>query len=173
MAPLRSREALLAFLDQLGKTGRVRLTTAQSRKASASKVLNVLNQSEAEDVSSIDVDEVMSRFVEIHGQEYGADSLASYKSRLRTALEQFRGHLANPVNSRSSNDIRDTLHQENRTGFADGSTPEGRRPIRIINEVLPIAIRADLTVYIQGLPFDLSEAEARKIGAVVTALAAS
>jgi hypothetical protein len=38
------------------------------------------------------------------------------------------------------------------------------------SNILPIAIRADLTIYIQGLPFDLSEAEARKIAAVVTAM---
>jgi hypothetical protein len=37
--------------------------------------------------------------------------------------------------------------------------------------ILPIPIRADLTVYIQGLPFDLTESEAKRISNVVTAMA--
>jgi len=41
------------------------------------------------------------------------------------------------------------------------------------SHILPIPIRADLTIYIQGLPFDLTEAEARKIAGVVSAMALS
>lgn len=37
--------------------------------------------------------------------------------------------------------------------------------------IIPIPLRADLTVRIWGLPIDLTPAEAAKIGAVVTALA--
>jgi hypothetical protein len=36
--------------------------------------------------------------------------------------------------------------------------------------IVPIPIRPDLTVHVQGIPFDLTEAEARKIAAVVTAM---
>ncbi len=36
--------------------------------------------------------------------------------------------------------------------------------------IVPIPIRPNLTVHVQGLPYDLTEAEARKIAAVVTAM---
>lgn len=36
--------------------------------------------------------------------------------------------------------------------------------------ILPIPLRADLTIYVQGLPVDLTAREARKIGAVILAL---
>ena len=39
------------------------------------------------------------------------------------------------------------------------------------DDIIPIPLRTDLTVYIQGLPLDLSEAEARKISAVIMAFA--
>ncbi len=41
------------------------------------------------------------------------------------------------------------------------------------DDIVPIPLREDLTVYIQGLPLDLSQAEARKISAVVMAMAVS
>ena len=37
--------------------------------------------------------------------------------------------------------------------------------------IIPIPLRADLTVFIQGLPIDLTEAEAEKIARVVKAMA--
>jgi len=41
---------------------------------------------------------------------------------------------------------------------------------RFSTDLVPIQIRADCTVYIQGLPRDLTKAEALKIAAVVMAL---
>ncbi len=37
--------------------------------------------------------------------------------------------------------------------------------------IVPVPLRADLTIFIQGLPLDLSQAEAEKISAVIMALA--
>jgi hypothetical protein len=49
------------------------------------------------------------------------------------------------------------------------STPAVSGPMA--SSILPIPIRADLTIYIQGLPFDLTEAEAKKIASVIQAMA--
>jgi hypothetical protein len=37
--------------------------------------------------------------------------------------------------------------------------------------IIPIPIRADLTVHIQGLPFDLTSREAKKVANVILAMA--
>jgi hypothetical protein len=39
------------------------------------------------------------------------------------------------------------------------------------SSILPIPIRADLTIYIQGLPYDLTPTEAKKIASVIQAMA--
>jgi len=62
------------------------------------------------------------------------------------------------------------------TGIAaqDNGAQRGqvRQILTITNDLysVPIPLRPDLTVYIQGLPFDLTDPEARKLAAVVMAL---
>lgn len=47
-----------------------------------------------------------------------------------------------------------------------------RRTTPFVDErIIPVPIRADVTVQVFGLPFDLTTEEARKIGAVILALA--
>jgi hypothetical protein len=174
---------LRRFLDFEADHGFVAKGTAQSRKAACSKVLSVLKASEAMDVTAIDLDSTFQRFVEMHGSDYAEKTLISYVSRLRSAVRDFRSHLANPLAFRASAQQRD--YRATGTSIAlSGSAPsdstkpqtdstKSSRTYWPTGDVLPIAIRPDSTVYIQGLPFDLSEAEARKISAVVTALAQS
>ena len=53
------------------------------------KVLGILSEDEAKDVASIDLDEVMRRFANLHGQGYTADSLRTYKSRTKSSIDDF------------------------------------------------------------------------------------
>ena len=39
----------------------------------------------------------MSRFQRLHGRDYTPASLTSYKSRLRSALDDFLSYLSNPL----------------------------------------------------------------------------
>ena len=129
----------------------------------------------------IDLDHVVERSSRLHGKEYTPASLAAYRSRLKSAVEDFRSYLANSLGFRvsvpsrakpSTRTPRDSPHSTTNT------TPETRtetaKPSPVIlqsDTIYPIPIRADLTVYVQGLPFDLTEAEARKIANVIIAMA--
>lgn len=173
----RSREALGKFLDYLAEKGLMAKATAQARKAAASQVLAILDASEAKDVTTVDVEDIVSRFARLHGNRYTPQSLTTYKSRLRSALDDFRSYLSNPLAFRPAVQGRERTKNA-KTASSSPVTSEARSdPVRsnpppmAASNILPIQIRADLTVYIQGLPFDLSEAEARKIAAVVTAMA--
>lgn len=178
MDPNRSREDLAEFLDYLAEKGLMAKATVQARKAAASKILGILERSEANDVTKIDLEDVVARFGRLHGKQYTPQSLTTYKSRLSSALDDFQSYLSNPLAFRPSvqsrerpklkviKDISEFSPQETRTEPARSTIS----PMATSN-IVPIAIRADLTIYIQGLPFDLSEAEARKIAAVVTAMA--
>jgi len=64
----RSREELLRFLDYLRAKGLMSPATVEARKASANKVLAILDEDEAEDVTRIDIDHVVDRFSNLHGK---------------------------------------------------------------------------------------------------------
>lgn len=178
----RSREAFLAFHDYLGKKGLVPTGTAQARKASANKVLAILEPDEAEDVTQIDLDDVMKRFANLHGSDYSPGSLKTYKSRVGASLDDFRSYVSNPMAFRPNIKTRQTTKKASTDsiGASDRSTSaeEPRRaqtssaPSSIGGpEILPIPLRPDLTVRIQGLPYDLSAQEAKKIANVIQAMA--
>jgi hypothetical protein len=176
----RSREALASFHDYLADKGLMEKNTAQSRKAAVTKVLSILDEAAASDVTNLDIEDVMSRFQRLHGRSYTPASLMSYKSRLRSALEDFLSYLSNPlafrpnVQSRARARARSGKEEQSVTGTArvERRTETARMvpTPAVAGLIVPIPIRPDLTVHVQGIPFDLTEAEARKIAAVVTAM---
>jgi hypothetical protein len=176
----RSREALADFHDYLADKGLMQKNTAQSRKAAVTRVLGILDEIEAADVTSLDIDDVMSRFQRLYGRDYTPATLTSYKSRLRSALDDFLSYLSNPLAFRPR--VQSRARARGRSVKDEQSDSESTRPERrseptravpipaAAGLIVPIPIRPDLTVHVQGIPFDLTEAEARKIAAVVNAM---
>lgn len=180
MSNPRSRDELLKFLSYVGAKGLLSPATAESRKASVNKVLGILSDHEAADVSKIDLEEVVRRFANLHGQGYTADSLRTYKSRTKSSIDDFLRYVENPMAFKVGGAKR-TPRAKPTKDSAAVSTPQSER---IENQptsaavtpsagsaIVPIALRADLTVHIQGLPFDLSAREAKKIANVILAMA--
>lgn len=176
----RSRSELMQFLNYVGAKGLLSPATVESRKASVNKVLGILSDEEAEDVSKIDLDEVIRRFANLHGQGYTADSLRTYKSRTKSSIDDFLRYVDNPMAFKvggakrtprakrakesvetgvvESANIGQTLRSENATPVAGTG-------------IIPIPIRSNLTVHVQGVPFDLTSIEAKKIANVILAMA--
>jgi hypothetical protein len=177
----RSREALLEFLDYLARKGLLNQATANARKAAAGKVLAALDENEATDLALIDLDHVMHRFHNLEGENYTPGSLNTYKSRIKSALEDFLNYQQNPMTfkvggaarGKKGNDrSKATAPSNERASFRSAlSTPVAPPPTSV--SVLPIPIRQDLTVQVQGLPFDLTPTEANKIANVIRAMAGS
>jgi hypothetical protein len=178
MTTNRSREDLAAFLDYVGSKGLMPKPTVQARKAAASQILGILSQDEAQDVTLIDIDAVMNRFNNLNGKGYTPDSLKTYKSRLTKALEDFESYLENPMAFRPASAKRPARGQKEKPKAA-GSAPSAPAshgsspPIAAAPAVniIPISIRADLTVHVQGIPFDMTAKEAQRIANVIIALA--
>lgn len=178
MADERSRQKLLEFLDYLGEKGLMAKATIAARKAAAGKVLGILSDEEARDVTKLNLDEVMTRFHNLEGKGYTPGSLSTYLSRVKSAVDDFKTYLENPLGFKPSVQTRDKRKPE---GKKEGSTPthdeqrlsverqEVRAPLS--SSILPIPIRPDTTVFVQGLPYDLTEAEAGKIANVIRAMA--
>tara|TARA_R110000868_G_scaffold111476_2_gene301006 strand:- start:3948 stop:4505 length:558 start_codon:yes stop_codon:yes gene_type:complete len=182
MSNERSRDKLMEFLDYLGNKGLMAKATVASRKAAASKLLGILPAEEANDVTRLDLDEVMTRFQNLEGKNYTPGSLTTYLSRARGAIDDFNAYLENPLGFRPSVQSREKRAKSefkkpvssnvdsNSTSF--GQERAGQKVIfDPTNSILPIPIRADKTVYVQGIPFDLTASEASKIANVIRAMA--
>jgi len=184
MASKTSREELITFLDYLGQKGFIPQATANARKASVNQVLSVLSDLEAEDVTQLDIDDVMTKFGHLHGRKYSQGSVATYKSRLQSSLDDFKRYLENPMGFRVIKPSKDgaivktkklkirkppqraaSESSVSQSGPLNSSTPNE------LANILPIPLRSDLTVHIRGLPFDLTQAEADRIANVVKAMA--
>lgn len=177
----RSREEFFKFLDYIRAKGLMSPATVEARKASANKVLSILDEREAQDVTILDLDVVVDRFGNLHGKNYTPDSLRSYKSRTKSAIDDFARYLENPLGFKPGVQRRDRkptngvtkkvhLKAENTTTAAPVVGRPALTPAASSN-ILPIPLRVDLTVHVQGLPFDLTPAEAKKIAAVIQAMA--
>lgn len=184
MSSGRTREDLAEFLNYLANKGLMAGATVAARKAAASKILGILDEDEAADVTAINIDDVVDRFGRLHGKNYTTDSLLTYRSRLKSAISDFKSYSDNPLAFRPNSQTRDKSNGKEPKDRAQAPSrserietrPEPPRPSTVpiaSSHILPIPLRADLTVYIQGLPFDLTEAEARKIAGVVSAMALS
>ena len=177
----RSTADLLKFLDYLADKGLMPSATAASRKASATKMLAVLSEEEARDVTVLNMDDVALRFHNKNGQKYTPGSVQTYKSRVSSAIDDFRTYLENPLGFRTSSKPRQRSQinkekaPDGSSGVQPASTQHGHTashiaatPVATMN-ILPVALRPDLTVQIAGLPFDLSKSEAQKLANIILA----
>jgi hypothetical protein len=178
----RSTADLLKFLDYLAEKGLMPAATAASRKASANKMLAVLSEDEARDVTVVDMDDVALRFHNLNGQQYTPGSIQTYKSRVGSAIDDFRAYLANPLGFRSSSKPRQRSRPPKEAvvmssvGKAHGTStvtavaqPVSSASLPSGPNILPIPLRPELTIQIAGLPFDLTPAEAKKIANIILA----
>jgi hypothetical protein len=191
MAEGRSKKDFLEFLDWTGNKGLLPLNTAQARKAVANKVLAALESDELEDVTSLDIDNVMVRFTNKFGKRYTPESLRTYQSRFESSIADFKAYCADPVGFRPSG--RST--NRNKNGDDGNDKPKvAKAPKRLSihksqptpqqntaheptgvpsGNIVPVQIRADLTVKIGPVPFDLTKSEASRIANVILALASA
>jgi hypothetical protein len=171
MTENRTRQDFLAFLDWMSEKGLMAKNTVVARKAAANKVLGILSNEEAQDVTVLDLDTVMRRFTNLEGKGYTPGSLTTYFSRLRSALDDFRLYLDKPLSFRPGVQPREPRKSEARkeTPSAAPIASGGTGPLSTPN-TLSIPIRPNTMIVIHGLPYDLNEAEATKIANVIRAM---
>lgn len=180
MADGRSLKDFLDFISSLGNQGLIPQNTAAGRKAAAQKVFAVLNETEWSDITKVDIDDVMVRFANKNRGKYTPDSLRSYQSRLRSSQVEFAEYCENPLSFRPKRRMKVASVKKSKAETPNGVDAEPlpeylapRQPEPVTHrsavQILPIALRPDLTVQIAGLPFDLTTAEAKKIANIILA----
>lgn len=181
-----SRDALYSFLHWMEEKGLIPARTAGNRRGAAKKILGILDENEAADVLSIDIDHAVERFENLHRGKYSPSSLNTYKAAVAGALTDFRHYVNDPIgfkptgrrrasppkSSGSGSEEKNTIRRESRS--PDTEPPSSPQSASMDDagpstSVIPIQIRSDAIVRVQGLPFDLSKGEARKIANIVLA----
>ncbi|PHS26285.1 MAG: hypothetical protein COA84_06445 [Robiginitomaculum sp.] len=170
-----SKTDFLTFLDYLGNKGLLKKNTVASRKAAVNALLSALDSSEVDDVRNLDLDHIAIRLANLEGDKFTLSSLQTYKSRYRSALDDFINYSKDPttfvpkISQRQRKSKPQALSNTVRSPQIKATSPP---PAPDHNEIIfPIPIREDLTVRISGLPSDLTEQEAQKISKVIQALA--
>ena len=171
MTDKRSRQDFMEFLDWISQKGLMSPNTISSRRAAASKVLAILDNEEAQDVTKLDVDDLMRRFGYKEGKNYTPGSLQTYASRLRSALDDFKVYVDEPMNFRPGVQPRERRKSEPKRDAPPAASPPPAAVAATPANALSIPIRPDKTILVQGLPYDLTEAEATKIANVIRAMA--
>jgi len=186
-----SLDALNRFLDYALEKGLLKPETAKSRKTAVNKILEKISDEERSDVRKVDLDREADHFANRQGAGYIPASLQTYKSRAKTALADFEAYVDSPMTFKPSvaangkgqvkggggqaarkpkpgkpaglAEVRDRSHDSGNSG--------GERKAEGLT--FPVPIRPGLIVQLQGVPFDLTPAEAEKIAQVVKALASN
>ena len=170
-----SSGAVLDFLDYAASKGLFNKSTAGAKKIAVERVFEIAEASESADIRTVDLSSLMARFINVSGSGFKPESLASYQSRVKSALEDFVSWKQNPMgfrpSKRGSTKKSKTVQPKGASKIVLHTTevPSIGMP-KIQTLSLPIAIRADLTIQINGIPFDLTKAEATKIANVVLAM---
>lgn len=169
-----SQTAFLKFLRQGAVTGITSPATARSRKLAAEQLLVQLKSHERLDLRLLDVDELCSRFHKLQGSAIRPESIQVYKDRLCNALKDFIAWTNDPAGFQSIEGEKSEAvlaAARDTPGQALAREALALNPPRSPHDIFPIPIREDLVVYLQNVPLDMTQAEARKIAAVVRALA--
>jgi hypothetical protein len=177
MAGSYSSDSLLRFLKDVVVAGHMPAATARSRSQAARALMAYLTDGENSDLRVLDIEALRSRLAEDQGGALRPEVAELYVERLESALAEFLPFAESPgvFEAGSSNETHDTrpIDPEER--------PEDRRALesarlrfdRNRSDIVPIPLPRGSTVYVHGLPPDLSPAEAQKIARVVAALADS
>lgn len=190
MTPDYSAEKLAEFLTMLAAKGLMNRNSAVALKGSAAKVLGVLEPHEREDLRDLDKELAFQRFQNLQGTKYTPESLTTYKSRFVTAVDEFVAYTSDPASYKSAgkrhtngsagkekNSPTRTQRKRSADPRSDASSHQidgGMSPSVYKNDLMvPIPLRDGVMVKVMGLPVDLSQDEAKKIGAVVLAYAVS
>jgi hypothetical protein len=173
----RSKKDLMDFLEFCGEKGLMNPQTAAARKASVSSFLGILDENDAQDVTTLDLDVVTSKFLNLRGKDFKQDSVKVYKSRVESSIRDFVAYKNDPLGFKPNIGQRERKPSDEKVApkanLQKGNQPAHVTPTDHLQDtmIFPIPIRPGLVVKVAGIPPDLSSSEARKIANVIMALA--
>ena len=92
-----SGEGLLAFLDWAGEKGLMNKNSAAALKSTCAKLLEIQDGWQSADMTEIDLDELMKRFIHLKGMSYNPRTLDTYRQRFQKARDMYIDYRNNPA----------------------------------------------------------------------------
>ena len=166
-----SKNGLLTYLRESARSGILNPAVARSRKIATVHLLDHIDAEECINLRLLDVDNLCSKIHKLEDSSIRVEALDLYNSRLKSALEDYFNYLEDPDNfvSIASKQPNAKLQKKK-----DSQEQKALEEITLLQtdkqeEIIPVKIRNDLTVYIKNLPMDLKQSEAAKITRVIKA----
>lgn len=173
-----SADALYKFYGYLSDKGLVKPATVRNWKNVSVQIFDILDPDELSDLRNLDIESVFQRFTNLRKDKYAPKSLVIYKSRFTSGISSFLQWVDNPSGFKPSLQTRKRMAKTMQKGNVQEPTsnikrqaPNVQHPEPEAGLIFPVPIRDDCVVKIINVPSDLSVNEAKKIAAVITALA--
>lgn len=133
----------------------------------------------ASDLRQVNLEQVSERFFNKNKSDFTPESLGTYRSRLKSAVDEFIRYVADPTSlkatsqrSRNASTGSESNDRKAKSGGPQESGLMPHRPLQMPQETaVQIPIRDGIVVRLLGLPADLKKREAQKISNVVMAFA--
>lgn len=93
-------EGLAAWLEWARDRGVLNPKTADAQRTAVTRILEVDADPGGVDISTLDVEDLLDRFARLRSSKYSPESLATYQSRFRRAVDMYLEYLANPAEFR-------------------------------------------------------------------------
>ncbi|CAN5314331.1 hypothetical protein BH20ACT8_BH20ACT8_08840 [soil metagenome] len=176
----------VGFFDYLANKSLMNKSTAAARKSAVVKVMEIDDGWEDVDLRSLDLDEQVVRFHNFAKAKYAPNSLSTYESRFRSAVEEYVRYLDDPAAYKPT--VRRAVKREkgdnNRAsasasgsstavGEASAEVTSGPAPAPPPREKLvtyPFPLREGVMAYVQ-LPTDLRKGEAERMARFLESIA--
>jgi hypothetical protein len=171
-----SVDDLLDFLEHATDRGLMPAATARALAVASRTVLGILTDDERADLSRLEVDAVIKRFVNKRAKDFNPTSLKEYGRRVRRAIELFLAWREDPANfsikTRASNSSRKRERGAENGEPAKKGAPPDAIPAQLAGTYQSsIPVRSGLVVTLANVPYDLTRAEAERLANFIKMLA--
>lgn len=175
---------LLTFLDRTRAKGWLNASTAAALKSTAGRIGEVLEEREKQDLSQLNVDDVIRRFGNLN-PDVAPDSLKTYRSRMSKAIELFAAYNEDPVNWQPPASSG-TPRRKAKVSSRDGDESRTKQPLKAVASshaapsssvtstsgfTYPFPLRDNVTIMISNLPRDIKSNEVERVCAFLRSLA--
>lgn len=159
------------FLEKLLTLGVVNESTARNLKNSSARLLTAVKDNEMDDVTKINVDDLVMRYVAMSESKPSPSSIAAYRSRTESAIKKF-------IAFQQGDEIPYTpqLKKEEVVAVKEDTFEMGNLEPEALKSAsntktftLPVTIRPEegIAVTISGIPMDITNDEAERIASIL------
>jgi hypothetical protein len=176
MTNTHSTDDLLDFLEHAADRGLMPAATARALAVASRNVLGILTDAERADLSQLDIDAVIKRFVNKRAKDFNPASLKEYGRRVRRAVELFLKWRADPSNFAVKTRASSTSRKK-QDGTENGEQATKDLQVETIPAQLAgtyqssLPVRPGLIVTLSNVPYDLTSAEAERLARFIKMLA--